>query len=496
MTVDAHQPQTPARLKAITLASWHWPLIAGFFACALTLILPEKLIRDGDTEMHIAIGQWILAHRAIPFHDVFSFTVPSRLWVPHEWGSEILLAALYQALGWSGIIAAAELAIFASFAILTQALLKYFVPRRAAIGAMLTFLLAEPHLLARPHLLALPLMTLWMCRLISARDDARDPPLTLLPLMIVWANLHGGFIIGLAFTAFLGTEAVIEADGQARIAVARRWGVFLVAAVLCSLATPNGINVYLMALNLTQGTGAINVVAEWQPANFAQYQPVELWLAAFLLIALSTGLRLKWTRALMLLLLVHLGLAHVRNMELLGFISPLLVAAALAARLDVIEGSNGILPLPELPARRATLSLLATVAIALFGIAAFYGGSGLRPGETNAPVTALRAAKAAGLTGPVLNHYDFGGFLMFSGVPVFIDGRTDLYAGEFMETYRRIESGQSEQTLGDTIERYGIQWTLFGPTAGAVRELDRLPGWRRVYADDFAVVHARVDKTK
>jgi hypothetical protein len=414
--------------------------------------------------------------------------------VPHEWGSEILLAALYQALGWGGIIAAAELAIFASFAILTQALLRYFVPRRAAIGAILAFLLAEPHLLARPHLLALPLMTLWMSRLIAARDDARDPPLTLLPLMIVWANLHGGFMIGLAFAAFLGIEAVIEAPGQARIAVARRWGVFLVTAVLCSLATPNGINVYLMALDLTQGTDAINVVAEWQPANFAQYQPVELWLAAFLLIALSTGLRLKWTRALMLLLLVHLGLAHVRNMELLGFISPLLVAAALAARLNAIEGTVGTPPFPELPVRRATLSALAMVTIAFFGIAAFYSGSGFRPGETNAPVSAFRAAKAAGLTGPVLNHYDFGGFLIFSGVPVFIDGRTDLYNGDFLRDYFVIQDGRDQVVVEKALGAYAIEWTMFKPGDGIVDLLDHLPGWKRVYSDKFAVVHARVGK--
>src|SRR5258706_6530625 len=101
------------------LKRWHWPLLVGLGACAITLTLPQKLVADGDTQWHIAAGRWILAHHAIPFHDPFSFTFPGKEWIPFEWGAELVLAIVYGALGWGGVIATTELAIFVSFALLT-----------------------------------------------------------------------------------------------------------------------------------------------------------------------------------------------------------------------------------------------------------------------------------------------------------------------------------------------------------------------------------------
>ncbi len=276
-----------AAARRIRLETWHWPLLAGLVACLLTQLAPGELIADGDTHLHIAMGRWILAHHAIPFRDAFSFTFPGKEWVPHEWGGELILAAVYGVLGWGGVIAVTELALFASVAILTRFLLRYLVPRRAAIAASIAFTVAEPHILARPHLLAFPVMVLWMSSIVAARDEGRVPSLKLLPVMILWANLHAGFMIGLAFAGFLALEALIDARPGERIAVARRWGVFLALAGLSSLVSPNGIDVYVMTLKLVQMGSAMSMISEWQAADFSGYQPIEIWLVAFLLVALS-----------------------------------------------------------------------------------------------------------------------------------------------------------------------------------------------------------------
>src|SRR5215471_20910604 len=116
---DIERVNAPAGLKRLSLQAWHLPILVGFVACLYTQLKPHKLLADGDTQMHITVGNWTLAHHAIPFRDVFSYTFSGQEWVPHEWGAEIILASMYDWLGWGGVIAVTELALFLSFALLT-----------------------------------------------------------------------------------------------------------------------------------------------------------------------------------------------------------------------------------------------------------------------------------------------------------------------------------------------------------------------------------------
>ncbi|HXQ49794.1 MAG TPA: hypothetical protein VN802_01765 [Stellaceae bacterium] len=484
-------PDPTPRSAPGALNAWHWPLLVGLGACAIAMSFPHRLVTDGDTHLHIAVGRWIIAHRAIPFHDPFSFTAAGKTWVPHEWGAEIVLAIAYEALGWGGVIAATGLAIFASFAILTRALMRHFAPPRAALGATLAFLLTEEHLLARPHVIALPLMVLWMWRIIAARDEGRVPSPLLLPVMTLWCNLHGGFVVGLGFVALLGSEAVIEAKGAERIAAARRWGVFFGLALASALVSPNFIAGLLLPFELMRMSYSMAAIAEWQGASFTGYQPVEIWIVVIALAGLSLGLRLKLTRTAMVLLLLHMALSHVRNAELLGFIAPLLVAAPLAAHLRALGLATGIEAVARAPTRRAAAIAALVVALGFLATAALFDAARFRPNQEVAPVAALEAVREAGITGPVLNLYGFGGFLVFSGVPVFIDGRADLYGDNFIRSFVDAVNGGNDDDLRQLLERYAIQWTMFEPKTPAVRLLDRFPDWQRVYADKFAVVHRR-----
>ena len=97
------------------------------------------------------------------------------------------------------------------------------------------------------------------------------------------------------------------------------------------------------------------------------------------------------------------------------------------------------------------------------------------------------------IEGAVLNDYGFGGYLIFSGRRPFIDGRAELYGDAFIRRYTEAVLLTSDD-LPEILRQYRIAWTLLEPSRPAVRLLDRLPGWRRLYADDVAVVHARVDE--
>jgi hypothetical protein len=317
--------------------------------------------------------------------------------------------------------------------------------------------------------------------------------------MVLWANLHGGFTLGIALTAAFGIEAVLNAkDRMERGVAARRWLTFLVLASLAGMLTPHGIEGILFTAKVLGMPYALANIGEWSSPNFQKFQFLELWLMLFILVALTRGLRLPPVRLAILLGLIHLALKHGRNVELLGLLSPLLLASPIAVQWPGHQNagghadeSHGFISRYAQPA-----GLMATVVmLVFFGPLFFYEAQQGRiaPPEKRHPIAALRAVKESGIKGPVFNQYEFGGYLIFSGTPVFIDGRADLYGDDFMERYLEACRLQRTGSLERLLDKYKVRWTLLRPGVPAVALLDHLPGWRRLYADGTAVVHVRAN---
>jgi hypothetical protein len=115
------------------------------------------------------------------------------------------------------------------------------------------------------------------------------------------------------------------------------------------------------------------------------------------------------------------------------------------------------------------------------------------PPVSVAPAAALSAAREAGVVdSPVLNSFEFGGFLIRHDVPVFIDGRADFYGQEFMSDYLDAVRLAKPGALESLLDRYAIGWTMLQTGTPAALLLDRLPGWERIHADETAVVHRRI----
>ena len=187
-------------------------------------------------------------------------------------------------------------------------------------------------LLARPHLLALPLLELWTAGLVIARSERRPPSWFLLPVMALWANLHGGFVFGFVLLAFLGVEALLEEPGNRQ--TLKSWAFFSIGAVFAAMLTPHFVDGLIFPFRLI-ATAQLANIGEWQPANFATLQPFELVLLAAIYVFLSRGVKLPPVRLLILLLLLHLSLQHVRHQILFAMAVPLLLAEPLANALKV-----------------------------------------------------------------------------------------------------------------------------------------------------------------
>lgn len=484
---------TSARLSRLRLGL-SWPLLVALLAYAIALLRAPQTIGDPDVYWHVVTGRWIIAHHAVPHVDIFSYSMPGAPWVAHEWLADVALALLFDHFGWLGLVALAGAAGGLALAALARVLLRHLPPLYALMATMLAMAMCAPHWLARPHIFTLPLAVLWVTALVEAREADRAPPLALALIMTLWVNLHGSFIVGLGFAGLLGFEALLLApSAPARWLVVRRWGVFGALAFAATFITPNGINAYLLPVHLLGMKYTLSILREWRSASFEGLEPFEIWLLVALFLGFGTKLRLPMTRLLLLLLLVHLALQHVRHGELVGLIAPLLLAPAIGAQLKGAPsgGDSAWLDrkMAELarPAAAPAVALALALALAGNAIAVTYP---IAPPKIFTPEAALRFARAHGIEGHVLNDYNFGGYLIFSGVPTFVDGRADMYGDAFIEREHEAVHAQNGE-LPAILGEYDVTWTLLAPSNEAVRLLDLMPGWHRVYADDIAVIHIR-----
>jgi hypothetical protein len=474
-----------------------WPWIIGFAALLRALASPQALLNDPDTYLHIAAGQWMFVHHALPAADPFSYTLPGAPWIAAEWLGEIVLAATYGVAGWGGVVVLTAAAFAVAIALLAGFLLRRLPPLPPAIATLAGAMLVLPHLLARPHVLALPALIAWSGALLRARDEARGPPWAVLPVIALWANLHGSFMFGLALAGFCAAEStLLPAPGRSRFAEAKRWGGFVSASIAAALLTPNGIGALLQPLRLIVMPALQSGFVEWAPANLAQFSPLEIWLLGAIALGFTLRVRLPWARLALLLGLFAMALAHVRHADLLGLVGPLAIAAALGPALAAQLEPAAASPLSRIatalarPAHPLACAVILSLAVAASVPALLHPP--VRAGDAATPQAALAAARRLDLTGPVFSSESYGGYLVFSGVPVFIDGRIEMYGNDFLADYIAAEQGDGA-ALTTLLDRYHIAWTLLRDGSPAIATLDNLAGWRRAYADGQAVIHVRIN---
>jgi hypothetical protein len=262
--------------------------------------------------------------------------------------------------------------------------------------------------------------------------------------------------------------------------IALRWSLFGLAAIAAGCVTPYGPQSILVTRRILDLGPALALIGEWQPQDFAKLSGFEPCLLLGIGFALYRGLRLPPIRLLVLLGLTHMALAHTRNGELLGLLAPLLLAAPLAPQLGRAEPTERAQALPMLALAAALIAVSVTLPRALH----------YAPRADIMPVRAVAALKAAGKT-HILNSYNFGGYLIFARLAPFIDGRTELYGNDFMLRHDRAVTLEDVGGFLRLLKDYHIDATLLTPNTPANGLLDRLKGWRRIYADDVAVVHMR-----
>lgn len=480
MSIDAGAIRQEKAFGLAQVPVWLW---LGIGVYAVLLACGDRLLNDSDTYWQISVGQWIIDHASLPRTDIYSFTKAGEPWTSSSWLSQVLLAGSYDLAGWTGPVVLASVSIAVTFALLAFILGRRIPAPYAIVVTLAALVLSTPHFLARPHVLVLPVMLAWAYGLMSASERGQAPSFWLLPLIALWANLHGGFIFGLVLAGAFAIDALWNAEVTRQKPLALRWAVFGIAAVAACCATPYGWGSILAARKILDLGELLHLIYEWMPADFTTLGAFEMSILAMIAAALYTGVKLSPPRIALVLGLLHMALSHVRNLELFALLLPLVVLSPVAAQFALQPAR-----LSRITAPLASAAVLAV----LLGAStwALAAKSAFSPPEVQSPAAAIEALQARHPK-RVLNDLPFGGYMIWQKMPVYIDGRAELYGEAFeMAYYRALQLKDVNQFL-DILKTWDIDAVLLTPATPAVGLLDNIPGWQRVYSDRYAVLHVR-----
>lgn len=486
--------QTPAQIR---YSFWQWLFSFPAMLCALLVALTVLTVRnrfnDPDMWWHLKIGETIWRTHSIPRIDTFSFTAYGHAWTAHEWLAQLSIYGAWKLGGETGLMV--WLCVFASLlVVLLYAVCALYSDNAkiSLIGALTGWFFATVGLAIRPLVIGFLLLVLELLIVQLARLRTRRWLIALPPLFAIWVNCHGSYVVGLMVLGVLWACSFFELSAGSLVcsrwpARDRRWlavsGILSVAALALN---PVGVRILMYPFDLfMHQSNGLTYVTEWQPLSLNDNRALAL-LAVTGAIFLMSLLR-RSTLRLEELVLMGLGggmaISHQRMVFVFGIFAAPVVARVFAGAWERYD------PRRDLRVANAILIFVAIFVIVL----PFPSHRQLHEQAVKtSPVEAVDYIRHTGLAGPMLNDYDFGGYLIWA-LPeqkVFIDGRSDVYdwTGVFSEMARWALVQEDPNLL---LNKYKIKFCILRKTAPMAQVLPLLQGWNKVYSDDLAVIFVR-----
>ena len=435
--------------------------------------------------------------------DIFSHTAKGISWTAHEWLAEVIMAGLHRWAGLQGVVLFYFLIAALSFWLLFRLARRLTNDWLALLWVSMAFAFSMTHLLARPHIFS------WLfgvCTLALLLHGGRKR--LLLPLIIaLWANLHGGFVLGLVLQAIFMAGAILDTickDGFSQWRTALRSQKFALIILLASLAAsglnPFGYHLLIFPFLVTK-TAFTTGIGEWLAPDMQKEIFFRFYLLMVIFIISLPRLQVDWTNRLLLLFWVNASLAHGRYISMATvFLVPLLaqVGNQLMSQLKLSFRKN------TKTSNNLNLSpysgIIATAGVFIFLFAASTFHSPFRPFMTaivsvnneNHPVEAVSFLNSTSLPGKMFNKYGWGGYLIYALAPsqeVFIDGRADMYGEDLFGEYRKVVA--IDKDIETILEKHEVNWVIYPHDTPLVRYLLAGNRWRKIYQDEEASVLLR-----
>jgi hypothetical protein len=479
----------------------------------------KTLLSDCDTGWHIRTGEWIFANHAIPARDIFSFSKPGDPWFAWEWLSDVLFAWMNAHGGLRTVVLFGILMLAVTFMLLFRLVLRRSNVITAITVTMLAAAASSIHWLARPHLFTMLFLVLFYGALENVREGrtklAGIPYLAIFPVVtILWANLHGGFVVGVVMIGAYGAAELIavafSADSSGRperLRHARNYFLSSFACLAASLVNPYGYQLHEHMASYLRDPWNFTHIVEFLSPSF--HHPTAPFFEMMLALAAASAcwhlLNRRFVEPLLMLLWAHAALLAVRNIAIFAIVAAPPVAAALAYWLKMAPQWEVAAWLRNTAARfnRLESETGETESISRWHLASVVGillvaavmWAPHPPRKFRAEFDPARYPKAALATlraaphARIFTNDEWGDYLIWSLYPshrVFVDGRSDFYGDEFDNKYIDVINVRNgwEKTLG----RFGVDTVLLPPDAPLTGALKVSAGWRLVYDDGISLV--------
>ena len=482
------------RLSARTL------LLGGVMMVVLVLFIGVE--QDPDFWWHLRVGRWIVENGRLPAQDLFTYTVSSHVWTDHEYLTEVLMWLTYSWLGLATLSVAFGLLTWAGFWLIYIQVRRQpyvFIGVGIAIGAVAGAPIWGPR--AQMITFALSCLELyWLRGYLSGRSRAINSfPL----LMVLWANLHGGWVIGFAWLGVALVAAFLswawDQDNPAHLMHVRRLAIIGLLSALAVAATPHFLSLYPYPFQ-TQGSEAQQrLIVEWASPNFhnVELRPFE---AMIFLVVIGFALKRPSMYDLLLALLgIGLALQNVRNIALfVAAVTPVMIATYGEWWKELAAAHRWSY---QLPPRRLFAVTTAAVLILISGITTVRVAGSITPAKQQTmdaqtyPVAAADWLAAHPEVGTrMYNQYGWGGYLAYRFYPqenrrVFIFGEAALMGDQLLNEYEHVQDIHPDWK--QILDKYRVDYVLYNKGAPLPNLLATQPDWTLVYQDSVAVIYVR-----
>ena len=466
------------------------------------LMLFIEGFQDPDFWWHLRVGRWMVDNAKLPSVDLFTFTVPDHVWTDHEYLTEVLMWFIYSAAGTVGLAIVFGLVTWAGFWLIYRQVKRQpfvIVGLGLALGALAGWPIWGPR--AQMITFALTCLELyWIHGYLSGRSRA----LNFFPVvMAVWANLHGGWVIGFVW---LGVALVAELIGWAwdRSNPAHRRHVrFLAiigaASLVAVLATPHGFSLYLYPFQTQGSVAQQKLIVEWFSPDFHQIYLRPFEAMVFIVIA---GFALRRPSLYQFLLVISgLGLAFqsVRHVALFVAAATPVMIAVYSDYWNELATSRGWKL--RLPARTLFAAITGGVLVLVLGVTLLKIYSDVSPAvqqkldASSYPIGAADWLAAHPEVGTrMYNQYGWGGYLAYRFYPdpnrrVFIFGEAELMGDPLLNQYNSVQNLRPDwQSI---LDQYQVDYIIFNKGEALSNVLATQPEWKLAYQDDVAVIYVR-----
>lgn len=480
----------------------------------------DRLFRDPGTFWHTRLGLMMLDSGTLVHGDPFSFTAGhderGRHWIPHQWLGECLMGALYRAGGWDLLQLATVTILAGLYTWIAHRLIVAGLHWSLAIAVMVLVLACgASHFHVRPHLSTMVFFGItfaWLADFEAGRLPMRRL-FWLIPIYIVWSNIHGGmlgglFTIGLALAGWtlfrlIGWDTPLRTP-KSFIGLT----LLLFACALTALVNPYGLALPGEWQNIMGQKHLTELIVEHRPLDIREpdgMMVVLLSTAYLLVLALACWRRRPRVTWLLPVVWLALAISRVRHASLFGIAAGLAIAeifpetswAEAITRIgsDLFDAARGkaARTVGFLPFLLPILVVGAAAVLKMERIATPILGSGwATPNRDVAPLGIDPALVDRPEGTPVFNELNFGGYLIFyaPNVRVFVDDRCELYGENFLLEYAAAEA--DHEKTQQFLERFRFDLALTRTGSGYDAYFQRPEsGWRAIATTDTATLYER-----